>query len=201
MKTTEMSAVVLAGGTSARMGKNKLLLPLGKSTVVGTLLATLSGLFAECVVVTDHPDAYRDWPVRLAADIIVGTQKNSLTGIHAGLSASARPYSFVVAGDMPFVAAGVIRHLATQCDGYDIVMPQQDSHYQPLCAVYHKNCLPHVAALLAQEHYKISDLLPVVRVRTVVASELMPYDPEMLSFFNVNTPEDYLLAQKLLLKH
>jgi molybdopterin-guanine dinucleotide biosynthesis protein A len=200
MKTTEMSAVILAGGRSSRMGENKLLLPLGESTVIGTLLATLSGLFAECVVVTDHPDAYRDRPVRLAADIITGPQKNSLTGIHAGLSVSSGTYSFVVAGDMPFLAPGLVRCLAERCDGYDVVIPRQGGHFQPLCAVYHKNCLPHIAALLAGQKYKIIDFFPAVRVRSVDVAELVPCDRELLSFFNVNTPEDYRLAQELIEK-
>lgn len=194
VETTEMSAVILAGGRSSRMGENKLLLPLGGSTVIGTLLATLTGLFAECVLVTDHPDAYREWPVRLAADIVAGPQKNSLTGIHAGLTVSANPYNFVVAGDMPFVAPELIRSLTARCDGYDVVIPRQGEHFQPLCAVYHRNCLPPIADLLARERYKILDFFPAVRVRCVDAAELVSYDRELWSFFNVNTPEDYRLA-------
>jgi molybdopterin-guanine dinucleotide biosynthesis protein A len=179
------------------MGENKLLLPLGRSTVIGTLLATLTGLFAECVLVTDHPDAYREWPVSLTADFITGPQKNSLTGIHAGLTVSSTPYNFVVAGDMPFVAPGLVRCLAERCAGYDVTIPLQDGHLQPLCAVYHKNCLPHIAALLAGERYKIIDFFPAVRVCRVAAADLAPYDRRLLSFFNINTPEDYRLAQEL----
>jgi len=198
MKLMEMSAVILAGGRSSRMGENKLLLPLGGSTVIGTLVATLSGLFAECVVVTDHPDSYRDLPVRLTCDLIPGLQKNSLTGIHAGLSVSASPYNFVVAGDMPFVVPELIGKLAAQCKGFDVVIPQQGQYTQPLCAVYHKNCLPHIAALLAGNRYKILDFFPAVRVCRVDVAELIPFDPELLSFFNVNTPEDYRRAQELI---
>lgn len=188
--------MILAGGKSSRMAGNKLLLPLGGSTVIGMLLSSLTGLFSECIIVTDHPDAYRDWPVRLTADIVCGPQKNSLTGIHAGLSLSTKPYNLVVAGDMPFVAPGLIRFLAAQCNGYDVIIPRQGEHFQPLCAVYHKNCLPHIAARLAGKQYKIIDFFPDVRLRSVDAAELMPYDRELLSFFNVNTPEDYRLAQE-----
>ncbi|MBS3947415.1 MAG: molybdenum cofactor guanylyltransferase [Dethiobacter sp.] len=197
MKTTEMSAVVLAGGRSSRMGENKLLLPLGDSTVIGTLLATLTGLFAECVLVTDHPDAYRDWPVHITADLISGPQKNSLTGIHAGLSVSTSSYNLLVAGDMPFVVPELLCRLAALSGGYDVVVPQQGAHYQPLCAVYHKNCLPHITALLARNQYKILDFFSAVRVRRVDVAELVPYDRQLLSFLNVNTPEDYRLAQDL----
>jgi molybdopterin-guanine dinucleotide biosynthesis protein A len=196
VKSRDISAVILAGGRSSRMVENKLLLPLGGSTVIGTLLSSLTSLFAECILVTDHPNAYRDWPVRLTADIVCGPQKNSLTGIHAGLTVSTKPYNFVVAGDMPFVAPDLIRCLAAQCNGYDVVIPRQGNHFQPLCAIYHKNCLPHIVAKLAEKHYKIIDFFPEVRVCSIDAAELVPYDRELLSFFNVNTPEDYRLAQE-----
>lgn len=197
MKTTEMSAVILAGGRSSRMGENKLLLPLGDSTVIGMLLTTLSKLFAECVLVTDHPDAYQSWSVKITADLICGPQKNSLTGIHAGLSVAANPYSLVVAGDMPFVAPALLSRLAELSGEDDVIIPRQGDHFQPLCAVYHKNCLPQIAALLARHHFKVLDFFPAMRVRHVDVAELQQYDRQLLSFFNVNKPEDYRLAQEI----
>ncbi len=196
MKTSEMSAVVLAGGKSSRMGKNKMLLPLGDSTIIGTLLATLTKLFGECVLVTDHPEAYGDWRVKITADLIYGTEKNSLTGIHAGLSVASNPYSFVVAGDMPFVEPELLCRLAALSGKDDVIIPQQGEYFQPLCAIYHKNCLPHIEELLARRHYKILDFFNAVSVRHVDAAELLPYDRQLWSFFNVNNPDDYRLAQE-----
>jgi len=197
VKTREMSAVILAGGKSSRMGENKLLLPLGDSTIIGTLLATLSQLFDECVLVTDHPDSYSDWPVKITADLIRGPEKNSLTGIHAGLSIASNPYSLVVAGDMPFVEPELLRRLAALSGKDDVIIPQQGEHFQPLCAIYHKNCLPHMEELLARHHYRILDFFHAVRVCHVDVAELLPYDRQFWSFFNVNKPEDYRLAKEL----
>jgi len=197
VKTSEMSAVILAGGKSSRMGKNKLLLPLGDSTIIGTLLATLSQLFGECVLVTDRPDAYRDWPVKITADLICGPEKNSLTGIHAGLSIASNPYSFVVAGDMPFVEPELLTRLAALSGKEDVIIPRQGEHFQPLSAIYHKNCLPHIEELLARQHYKILDFFHAVRVRHVDVAELLPDGSQHWSFFNVNSPDDYRLAQEL----
>ncbi len=197
MNTSEMSAVILAGGKNSRMGKNKLLLPLGDSTIIGTLLTTLTQLFGECVLVTDHPDAYREWRVKITADLICGTEKNSLTGIHAGLSIASSAYSFVVAGDMPFVEPRLMCRLAALSGKDDVIIPQQGEYLQPLCAIYHKNCLPHIEELLARCHYKILDFFHAVPVRHVDVAELLPDDRQHRSFFNVNSPDDYRQAQEL----
>ncbi len=195
MKTADISAVVLAGGKSTRMGENKLLLPLGAGTIVSNLISTLSGLFSECVVVTDHPHNYASLPVRITGDLISSPQKNSLVGIHAGLSVSQTAYSLVLAGDMPFVKPALLQELCDRTEGFDVVIPRQGQYLQPLCALYHKNCLPYIEKLLANNHYKILDFYPYVNVRSVDVEELRPYDSELLSFFNVNTPEDYRQAK------
>jgi molybdopterin-guanine dinucleotide biosynthesis protein A len=197
----DISAVILAGGSSSRMGANKLLLPLGQSTVIGSLVDRVCGLFTDCVVVTDCPADFRLLPVRLADDLIDCGVRNSLAGIHGGLSAAVHPYSFVVAGDMPFPVPALVRYLCSLRHGYDVVIPRQDVHFQPLFAVYHRNCLVHIENLLARGRYKIVDFLRHVRARQVDVSELRAFDPGLISFFNVNTPEDYLLAREMLARN
>ncbi|MBS4031851.1 MAG: molybdenum cofactor guanylyltransferase [Clostridiales bacterium] len=197
MNPGEMAAVILAGGRSSRMGENKLLLPLGGSTVIGCLIHTLQDLFAEIIVVTDHPNAYLSMPVQVAGDVFPSPVRNSLTGIHAGLRVSSFNYNFVIAGDMPFVQPDLVRYLCELCEGYDVTIPREVQHLQPLCAVYTKNCLPHMEELLECGWYKIIDFFPGVRVRQIDTNALKVYDPELLSFFNVNNPEDYLHAVKI----
>ena len=198
MKPSKMSAVILAGGRSSRMGENKLLLPLGSRTVIGHLIHTLKQLFAEVIVVTDTPSLYRPFPVRVACDLIRSQQKNSLTGIHAGLTAAKHEYCMVVAGDMPFVMDDVISSLCGKCDGFDITIPREGEYFQPLCAVYHKNCLPHIEKMLAAGRYKIAGFFPNVRTHCVDTAELAFFDPDQISFFNVNTPQDYQRALAML---
>ena len=139
MNPGEMAAVILAGGRSSRMGENKLLMPLGGSTVIGCLINTLQDFFAQIIIVTDHPDAYLPMPVQVTGDVFPSSVRNSLTGIHAGLSFSSFSYNFVIAGDMPFVQRDLVRYLCERCDGYDVTIPREDQFFQPLCAVYTKN--------------------------------------------------------------
>jgi molybdopterin-guanine dinucleotide biosynthesis protein A len=200
MQTGEMSAVVLAGGKSSRMGRNKMLLPLGEETVVSSLFKTLSGLFSEYILVTDQPDAYRFLPARIVRDLISCPVKNSLVGIHAGLSASTTSYNFILAGDMPFVRRELIHYLCTLADGYDVVIPRDGKYYQPLCAVYHVRCIPFIENFLMQKRYKVLDFFQDVHVRFIDVDTLKRFDAQLLSFFNINTPDDYRLATEIAAK-
>ena len=190
-----MSAVILAGGNSSRMSKNKLILSLGKFTIVEMLVGILKGLFAECIIVTDRPQDYRGLPVRVAPDLYDGVPKSSLRGIHGGLSASRQPYSFVVGGDMPFVKPAFIRHLCQLAEGYDLVIPWKEPHYHPLAAVYSRSILPLINDMLASGNYRLGSLREHLRSLPVHVDDLRACDPELWSLFNINTPEDYAIAK------
>ncbi|HZK25580.1 MAG TPA: molybdenum cofactor guanylyltransferase [Oscillospiraceae bacterium] len=193
-----MTAVILAGGKSSRMGQNKLFLPLGEQPVIGNLISRLQGKFAQLLVVTDEPDLYGGFPVKVVSDEIICPVKNSLTGIHAGLKYAQTPYSLLVAGDMPFVHPAVVDYLCRQAKNFDVIVPQEGHYFQPLCAVYHQNCISPIEQQLAQENYRIVGFFKYVRVQAIAMDKLMSLDPTGLTFFNINTPDDYQRAQSLL---
>ena len=175
-------------------------LPLGSDTIIGRVINVISEQFAETVVVTDEPHLYAHKPVRTERDVFCCGEKNSLTGIHAGLVTAKHAYCMVVAGDMPFVRPELIRYLCELADGYDVTIPQEGKHFQPLCAIYHKNCLPYIEALLQVENYKVANFFTQAHVRYVDAVTLLPFDQELYSFFNINTSEDYQRAQIIMEK-
>lgn len=179
------------------MGTNKLFLPLAGKPIIGHLIDRLQGKFVKLLVVTDEPARYRTLPVEVVQDEIICPVKNSLTGIHAGLTHAQTPYSFLVAGDMPFVHPAVVNYLCKRAENYDVIVPRENQHYQPLCAIYHKNCIPYIEQQLASEYYRIMGFFKHVRVQAVTMTELTSLDPTGLSFFNVNTPEDYQRAQEI----
>jgi molybdopterin-guanine dinucleotide biosynthesis protein A len=200
LRTKEMSAVILAGGRSSRMGENKMLMPLGSTTVIGHLIKRVGPLFRETIIVTNEPEKYRHYPVRLTEDLICSQEKNSLTGIHTGLFTARSDFSLVMAGDMPFIRTGLLTYLCHIACDYDVTIPREEPHVQPLCAVYQKSCLPHIEKLLYAGRYKVIDFFSAVRVRYVDTAELLPYDAELISFFNVNTPTDYQRAQAMVIQ-
>jgi molybdopterin-guanine dinucleotide biosynthesis protein A len=184
-------AVILAGGLNTRMtGRNKAFLELGGQSILDRLLKSLHTCFDDIVLVTRQPEIYGRYPVRVVEDIY--THRSSLTGIHAGLVNARTQYAFVVPCDTPFVQPALIRLLLDQIDpSLDIVVPHFDNHFQPLCSIYAKRCLPAIESQLDREDYKIINIFDRMRTKRVPARKLKQADPQMLSFYNINTPTDY----------
>ncbi len=182
------SAVILAGGLNSRMdGRNKAFLEVNGKTILTRLLGRLQPIFGEIVLVTREPDLYADQPVKVVTDIY--TARSSLTGIHAGISHITTDHAFVVPCDTPFLQTAVVQLLLDELDpALDVVVPFFDGHFQPLCAIYSKKCLAPIESMLDRDDFKIIDLFNRMEVRTVPLEKLKSADPEMFSFFNVNTP-------------
>jgi molybdopterin-guanine dinucleotide biosynthesis protein A len=176
------------------MGQNKALMSLGGSRLIERVVGVLRQVFPTLLLVTNTPEDYAPLGVAMVGDVY--PDKGSLGGIYSALYHAQTPYSFVVACDMPFLQAAVIRYLLAQTAGYDVVMPDVHGEMQPLHAVYSQACLPAILRRLEANRLKIVGFLPEVRVRTVVADELRPLDPELRAFQNLNTPEEFHAATR-----
>jgi molybdopterin-guanine dinucleotide biosynthesis protein A len=189
-----LSGIVLAGGESRRMGRNKALMELEGQTLIARVLDRLSLLCDELIIATNDVELYADLPARVVPDVIVG--RGALGGIHAGLTAMRNQRAIVVACDMPFLNPPLLRYMTVVAPGYDVVVPRLDQYYEPLHAVYSVSCVEPIAQLLAQGPRRIVDLYQRVRVREVTRAEVRLFDAD-LSFFNVNTPEEWAEVQRL----
>lgn len=199
-KVRGISGIILAGGESSRLREcldgrpDKGMLPLGGKTMLETIGELFARLFAEVILVTDKELPLPAAGIRRTGDRIRRPAKNALAGIHAGLSAARNEYGLVAAGDMPFIREAVVRCLVNAMGDYDVVIPQVGNYLQPLLAVYSRDCLGLMEEQLQAGNYRIIDFFPQVRVRVVSEEELRPADPELVSFYNVNTPEEYRAA-------
>lgn len=189
MQKRNCSAVVVAGGLNSRMGgKNKAFLKVGTKTILSRLLDTLGDYFDEILLVTKNPAEYSGYPVKTVTDLY--GDRSSLTGIHAGLFHASNYFSFVVPCDAPFITPSLIRLLLDSIEeDDDVVIPSHDGHYEPLCAIYSKRCLTQIEKLLESGDYRIYNFFHAVNLKTISKERLQEADPEMVSFFNVNTPE------------
>jgi molybdopterin-guanine dinucleotide biosynthesis protein A len=133
---------------------------------------------------------------RVVTDTYPG--KGPLGGIYTGLSIADSFYSLVVASDMPFLNEALLRYMIKLSADFDLVALRLGDLVEPLHAVYSKDCLAPIQGLLRQGNLKVLDLLPRVRVRYVEAEEIERFDPEHLSFFNVNTEADLQKAKEIL---
>jgi molybdopterin-guanine dinucleotide biosynthesis protein A len=191
-----VTGVILAGGKSSRMGQNKALMRLGGTRLVDRAVTVMHEVFSDLLMVTNTPEMYTGLGIPMVRD--VWPDKGSLGGIYSAIYHVTTPYCLVVACDMPFLHAGVLRYLVTQIADYDVVIPDVLDELQTLHAIYSKTCLPPIERCLEANRLRIVGFLPEVRVRRVTASEIQPCDPELLAFQNLNTPEDFQAAEQRL---
>ena len=194
-----VSGIVLAGGKSSRLGRDKALEVLDKESLVKQVISRLSTLSSEIIVAVAPEQVVsfaRTQPaIRVVADLYPG--KGPLAGICTGLSAANTPYSIVVACDMPFLNQFLLRYLVELSPAFDIVVPRVEGKSEPLHAVYSRDCLAPIEHMLQQDRLRASDLLQLVKVRYVGEEEIDRFDPKHLSFFNINTKADLERAKAL----
>lgn len=192
------TGVILAGGRNSRFnGTNKAFLEVGGTRILDQLYGLFTEIFEEVILVTNDPLAYLGWDLTIVTDIF--SERSSLTGIHAGLFAASHQRIFAAACDAPFLNRDlVVRLLEAAEEKYDVVIPVTAAGYEPLCAVYSKRCLKPMAAQLQQKRFKIMGFFKSVRVREFSEAMVREIDPDLISFFNINRPEDLVRAQAYL---
>jgi molybdopterin-guanine dinucleotide biosynthesis protein A len=133
--------------------------------------------------------------IEKAVDLYPG--KGSIIGIYSGLKKSLSFHSLVVACDMPFLNTPLLQYMLEISGGFDIVVPKIGDWFEPLHAVYSKNCLAFMQELIEHDNLRIIELFNNVRVRAIEQTEIEKFDSEHLSFFNINTQDDMERAKKL----
>jgi molybdopterin-guanine dinucleotide biosynthesis protein A len=201
---------ILAGGASRRMGRDKLKLRLQNKTFVELAANALDKITdGKISVVGNLP--FDNLPVNLSADkiyelpVIADVQvKNSpaaLVGLHAALAQCDETWSAILACDLPFVTGDLFERLVIFAadNDYDAVVPvQPDGRAQPLCAVYKcAACLQPIGELLSGDNWSLRNFLARVNTRFVEFEQLSDLQGSEFFFLNINTPENYLAAQKI----
>lgn len=183
-----MTGIVLAGGKSSRFGRNKAFIQVDGEPIIERILKVFEQLFDSSLVVTNTPLEYQYLDVEIVTDIIPGM--GALGGIYTGLLSISASHAFVVACDMPFLNPDLIRFIIRQSGNFDVVVPKTPSGYENLHALYSVSCIPTIERFLSREERQIYSFFPMVRIKELLPEDIKPYDPEGLSFVNINTPED-----------
>lgn len=200
----DITAIVIAGGRSSRMGRNKALLPIGDLPVIENLVRNLDQVTNRLVVVSNDESPYRYLGKEIVSDLY--TQAGPLAGIHAGLSASRSSWNLIAACDMPFVNTAALRRLILEAEAIsakehdtdgtertEAVIPLTVSGVLPLLAMYKRSVLPSLDAALREEHLRLIPWTQTLQAAYVPAYELCReagITEEMLSY-NMNRPGDY----------
>jgi molybdenum cofactor guanylyltransferase len=190
-----MTGLIMAGGKSRRLGQDKRFLMLGGKTCLQRVLDSYKGFFDEILIVADAKGPFQLMGVRVVEDLIPGAA--TLGGLYTGLSHAACDRVFAAAVDMPCLSPETIQIVLARAERGDIIIPDLNGRLQPMHAVYSKVCLPYLKELIDRSQLKVQDLcaIPELRVHRIPQSVFEAVDPELRSFFNINTPEDLAVAR------
>lgn len=191
----EAAGVILAGGKSRRMGSDKAFMEVGQAGMIQLVAAELQKVFKEILIAGGSEETGRRLGLTVVADLIPGG--GPLSGIHAALKTSSHNKCLVVPCDMPFLKAEMAALMVSFAEGYDVTVPTDGTYFQPLFAVYDKNCINAIEHALQAGRYKVVDFYPQVSVNYVNENYLRELADTGRAFFNVNTPSDLLQARAM----
>lgn len=190
-----MTGILLAGGKSSRMGKNKAFLELNGKPVIERNLEILQSIFSEVLISSNSPELYTQYNAKVVEDHYV--EQGPLGGIQACLREAASEYCFFAACDIPFLNPDLIRFMASLAEKYDIVAPKTAEGIHPLYAFYKRSsCLPKIEKSLKEGILKTIDFFDQCSVRYISESEIEQFGDLQLLLYNVNTPDEWVKFQK-----
>ena len=186
----DCTAIIMAGGDSRRMGTDKASLLLDGQTLLQSVIATMQQLFPKVIVSVRAPRPGIDLPQ------VCDEQPDGgpLAGLVASLGQITTPWAFMVACDMPFVVPEVVELLARYRLQHQAVVPVVHGHPQPLAAFYAASCLAPLRVSLTAQQKSLRGVLQQLDVRYVDEAEMLEADPQLRSFFDLDTPQDVAAA-------
>jgi molybdenum cofactor guanylyltransferase len=204
-KKYNLSAAILAGGQSRRMGQDKALLEVEGRSLIEYVLDVANEIADETIIVASDRPEYERFGCRVVPDKF--PQSGSLGGIYTALSESANDFCLVLACDMPFVSKGLLEVMAEAPRNYDVLVPSLAADrsdqggqetLETLHAIYSKSCMPAIERQLNAGVFKVIGFFSEVDVHKISADDIARHDPHLLSFFNANTPEEFAWARERL---
>jgi molybdopterin-guanine dinucleotide biosynthesis protein A len=178
------------------MGTAKLALPFGPETMLERIVRLL-GEVCQPLVVVAAPE--QDLP-SLAAQLIVARDRRPERGPLEGLAAGLRALpddveaAYVTSCDVPLLAPAFVARMFELLGDHSAAVPESGGYLHPLAAVYRRDVIAVVEALLAADRMRPAFLFDTVATRRVTTDELIDFDPRLDTLKNLNRPSDYLDA-------
>ena len=192
MSIDDCTALILAGGDSRRMGQDKATLVLDGKSLLERVTGTMQAIFSRVIVSVRQPRVGLELP-QVCDEV---TASGPLAGLIAGLAQADTPWVFAVACDMPFVSPALVVKLADFRPGHQAVVPMVGGHPQPLAAFYAASALEAMRTSLASGDLSLRGMLGKLDVCFVDEAELRACDPQLRSFFDLDTPQDVAAARQ-----
>lgn len=201
----QISAFILSGGASSRMGKQKGLLEFGGEPLIVRTAHLLEPLVA-AVTVVGSPEHYGTLGLHAIADRDFGSPdakgeiQGPLVGIASALTETDTIWNLILACDLPYLTSGWLDWLLARAmgSGHQIVMPRTSGGLEPLAAIYRRECAAPIVASLARGVRQVTDAMKEFRIEFVSENDWRDLDPDGRTLRNMNTQADYEEARKWL---
>lgn len=192
-RRNNITGAILAGGKSARMGKDKALLELDGRTFIERIAMTLGKVFPEVIVIADRTKRYDFLSLPAYRDIF--HNRGPLAGIHSALVHAPTELVFITSCDVPLLSPSVIRRVVRYSSRARVVLLSGGNSLQPLCGLYHRSCLPVIERHLSRGQYSVQGCLRDLDTFSLsLRTEML--DEVSHALTNVNTPSDYKRVQR-----
>ncbi len=192
-KAPRVSAAILAGGQSRRMGCNKALLKLGPSTLIERVINAAAPLATDCMIISSAADAFARFDLSIHPDL--RSNLGPIGGLYTALERALSPVVLLLACDLPFVRTEFLRFMLDELKDHQAVVPRSNEGLQRLCAVYTRSCLPAIERALEGNQLHMNAFHEEVDVRILEPDEWQVFASGDTLFMNINTPEDYKRAR------
>ncbi len=184
MNHPDISAYIIAGGQSRRFGQDKALYPYQGRPLIEYVIETARHVFDRVAIVADRADRFGYPGIPCHADVISG--QGPIAGVLTALRYAATERVFILACDMPELDSGLMIHMNSVSEGHDVTVPWVSGYYEPLHAIYSKNCLPPIEESVKKGKRQIVSFFDQVSVRKVTEEDIRKFIDPSLAFKNIN---------------
>lgn len=181
-----LSAFILVGGKSSRMGAEKGLIPFRGKPLIQHLIATLAELEIKPVIIGHHPE-YHQFEISVIGDLI--PDKGPMGGIFTALSHNVSSHALILSCDSPLIQSGTLKKLITMKSN-SIVVGQREERINPFPGIYPTSILPQVKRCLEENKLKLQAFI-LEQAHQIIPLDQISSQPEA-EFTNFNFPSDLL---------
>lgn len=181
----KITAIILAGGKSLRIGQDKGLIHFRGKRLVEYVINVSKNFADNIIIVTANPE-YKQFGYPCIEDAL--KEKGPLAGILTGLTHSSTAKNLLLGCDMPFISNNVLSALVNTAGDEDVLLTEHKGLAEPLCSLYDRSCLTHIKSCIEQNQLKITDALVGLTIKPISFDHEKWFSGN--EFANINTIEE-----------